>query len=121
MTVEWVVELVLNFWPASFLLTLVVELPLYVAVSRKRVPVWTGCLAGAVCSATTHPLLWFVWPLVVKRYVLFVVTGELLVLAIEGAVFYALTRPTSWTLSYLAGFVANAASLGVSLILIYWF
>ena len=105
-------------WIKAFLLTQVIEIPLYVLVGRKGrisaaappTPIWRLALAGAACSCITHPLLWFVWILVVKDYVLYVVSGEILVALIEIAVFYLAARPIRFRYAVLATLIANGAS-----------
>jgi hypothetical protein len=79
------------------------------------------------CSCLTHPLLWFVWPRVVPTsYAAYVVSGELLVCAVESAVFFALAGGLDrrrdaarlpLSLAIAASFLANATSYGLWLAL----
>ena len=101
-------------WLAALLLTLAVELPLYWQGLRRRVSGRRALGTGAACSLLTHPLLWFVWPAVAGgSYVTYVVTGELLVVALEGCVVLALARPTGLRGAFGVALLANAASFGV--------
>jgi len=111
---------VLRTWLSALALTLVVEVPLFVLIARrfgpttkKRAPLWRLALAGAAGTCVTHPALWFIWPLVINDYTLYIASGELLVAAIESVTFFALARPISLRLAIAASFVANAASYGV--------
>ena len=99
-------------------------------VARRHIGGARAAMAGAVGSCLTHPLLWFVWPGVIRAllgdsgggvsgvspYVVYLVSGELLVALIESATFWgaarALGRPMPWTLAVAASFLANAASFG---------
>lgn len=111
------VSLVLLWWIRSFAFTLAAEAPVYVLASRRVVPAWRACLAGMACSAITHPLLWFVWPRVIRDYATYIATGELLVAVIESLVFFLLCRPIRFSRAVAASFLANAFSYGLGLAL----
>jgi hypothetical protein len=116
---------ILPFWLEAFAFTLVVEIPLFVAVARlgaagaggRRAPLWRLALAGAAGTVLTHPLLWFVWPRVVHDYTAYIASGELLIAAIESATFFALARPITLARAIAASFIANAASFGLGVAL----
>jgi len=116
---------ILPLWFEAFAFTLVVEVPLFVAVARlpvgpprkTRAPLWRLAIAGAAGTCVTHPLLWFAWPLAVRDYTTYIWSGELLVAAIESATFFALARPIDWRRAVIASFTANAASFGLGLLL----
>jgi hypothetical protein len=117
-------------WLRSFAFTLVVEVPVFMLVARRHIRGPRAAAAGAVGSCLTHPLLWFVWPGVIRAllgatgglhpgvpaYLVYLVSGELLVALIESATFWgaarALGRPVPWALAVAASFLANAASFG---------
>jgi len=100
-------------WLRAFLLTQLVEVPLYVAIGWKRASLLHLAAAGAACTAITHPMLWFVWPHVVHDYTAFVITGEIAVTLAEGVVLWLLVPKISPTRAAGAALVANGASYGI--------
>lgn len=115
MTAE-VFWMVFPLWFRAFLFTLAVEIPLFVFLARRQIspPIRLSLkrLVFAAASGTlvTHPLLWFVWPLVVRDYVYYIASGELLIAAIESVTFYLLARPIRFTRALVTSVVANGAS-----------
>ena len=111
------------FWLKAFLFTLAVEVPIFWRVGKRdpqskgRVAWWRLVVAGAAGTCLTHPLFWFVWPLVVSDYTLYVVTGELLVAIIETFTFMAVAFPLRFRYALAASIIANAASFGFGLLL----
>ncbi len=104
-------ETVLGWWLRSFLLTLAVEVPVYVLVTQRWVRPSRAGGVGALASLVTHPALWFLWPRVVhSSYAAYIVSGELLVACIEATLFYALARPGGWSRAAAASLLANGAS-----------
>jgi hypothetical protein len=106
-----------HHWWSAFLLTLVLEIPVYVLLTRGRVPAWRSAAAGVVCSAVTHPLLWFAWPRTAMSYAAYLVTGELLVIAAETAIFWVVAHPLKLRRAALVALAANAASCLVGILL----
>lgn len=117
--------LLLPLWAKAFSLTLLFELPIYLFAARYRQdprrPVRVGrILIGAfLCSAITHPFLWFVWRPIVTQYVLYVISGESIVFLAETAIFYAIARPVTLLRASLCSFFANLSSFGLGM-LCYW-
>ena len=104
-------ETILGTWLRSLLLTLAVEVPVYVLVARTWVAAWRAGGVGALASLATHPALWFLWPRVVHgSYTAYIVSGELLVACAEAALFFVLARPGRWSRAVAASFLANGAS-----------
>jgi len=109
-------------WWHTFLFTLVVEVPLFVLVARtgaggvRTSPIVLAC-AGAMGTCITHPLLWFVWPLVGLSYSAYIVSGELIVAVVESFTFFAIARPIRLSRAVAASFIANAASYGLGALL----
>lgn len=111
-------------WLTAFALTLLVEIPVFALVARllergrtPRAPLWRLMVAGAVGTCITHPLLWFVWPHAFHEYSAYIVSGELLVAAIEAGTFYLLARPVRLSTAAAASFLANGASFLAGMIL----
>jgi len=110
-------------WLRAFLLTQVIEVPLYVAAGWKRASPLHLVAAGAACTAITHPLLWFVWPHVVHDYTAFVISGEIAVTLAESGLFFLLVPKISLARAAGAAFVANGSSYGIGELLraVGWF
>ena len=96
---------------------MLVELPLFVWLSRRWVPAWRAAAVGAAGTCVTHPLLWFVWSRFVADYTLYIVSGELLVASAEAVLFYALAKPGSLGRAVGVAFIANALSYGLGAML----
>lgn len=117
-----VFKTVLPLWLGAFGFTLAVELPLFVLVGwwlgrdAKRIAIWRLAVAGAAGTIVTHPLLWFVWPLVVHDYTDYIVSGEILVACVETLTFYAIARPACFLHAVAASFIANGFSYGLGLL-----
>jgi len=107
-----------NMWLVSFLFTLVVEVPIFAWIGKKNVPLWRGAIAGAAGTCLTHPLLWFVWPRIMHfSYTGYIVSGELIVAAIESFTFFALARPIPLSRAAAASLIANGTSYGLGVVL----
>jgi len=111
------VSLLFLMWVRSFVFTLAAEVPVYVLLVWKKVPLWRAVVAGMAGTCLTHPLLWFVWPKVVSDYTVYIVTGEILVAVIETLVFWIIARPVFFSRAVAASFIANAVSYGLGMLL----
>ena len=113
-----------QLWLSAFALTQLVEAPLYYwALSAQRAPHlaahhgprWARVTRRAALSlapsAMTHPLLWMLWPALMRPLGLsqwtLTCTGELLVWLTEGLMLWTLGLPHPWRWSL----AANALSL----------
>lgn len=102
-------------WLSAFLLTQLVEVPIYGYALRGRLLLAFGA------SALTHPIVWFaIQPLWPGRYHQGVLVAEAFAVIVEALYlrrFGALRRAWAWSLA------ANAASVAVSIAtraLIHW-
>lgn len=118
-----VFDIVFDHWTRAFAFTLALEVPLFVLVgwwlSRgrdRRPPIWRLAIAAAAGTMVTHPLLWFVWPLIVHDYTAYIVSGELIVATVETFTFFAIARPIRLVHAVAASFIANAASYGLGML-----
>jgi len=107
-------------WAAAFGLTLLIEVPIVLGILRGQA-VWPRLLLIAVgAQLITHPALWFVAPRF-EPYWAWLVVMELLVTAVEAALYAGLIRTTvpTWTrplvLGIAASLAANVTSTGVGL------
>ncbi len=105
-------------WAWAFVRTLLVEVPLVVLLVRAlrsgtQPTLSRAGLVALLGSAVTHPLLWFVWPLVVQDYHRYLLSGELLVVALEALLLWALLRPLSLRRCLGVSLVVNGASMAI--------
>lgn len=109
-------------WLDAFLLTQVVEVPIYLYALRRAVPKKPRRLAVAFgASAVTHPVVWLVIPeLVYAGWSPLPATYATLVLVAEG---FAVLVETAWLRAFdlrralLWAFGANMASFGTGQLL----
>jgi len=110
-------------WFRAFIVTLVVELPVYLLVARWRTgpgrvaPYWKTALGAVACSAVTHPWLWFVWRSLVHDYTTYVATGEVTAVVAEALIFYFSARPITLRRASAASLLANGASYACGVLL----
>ncbi len=107
-------------WAVAFGLTLLLEVPFYVALAWRKAAWWHLALAGAACTCVTHPLLWFVWIRVFdlhQDYDAYILTGELAVVVIETLVFFALVPKITFARAFVVACAANLFSWGLGRIL----
>jgi hypothetical protein len=112
----------LHIYLPSLLFTLAVELPLLVLLLRGRCDWHKAVLAGVVGTGVMHPTLWYLWPHLFETWLPYIVTGELLVLAVEAVVIHVVARPGSFYAALAASGLVNAASYlgGVGLRALGW-
>jgi hypothetical protein len=93
-------------WLWAFLFTQAIEVPIYAIPLRGRP------LVGFGASAITHPVVWFVFPLLIHDYAIMVVAAEVFAVVVEAAYLRAngVRRAFWWSLC------ANGASLGLGLV-----
>ena len=111
-------DALLHTWALAFAATQLIEVPIWVVTARagRAEPgVVRLAAAAAVCTAVTHPLLWFAWPRIVGVYSAYLVSGEVLVVAVETVLFRLLARSVPWSRCLAAGLLANGASLAAGL------
>lgn len=99
---------IIGLWLRAFVFTQIIEAPIY----RRMLGVsWGRALAP---TAITHPIVWFVFPLLRRvgfDYVTMIVFAELFAWFVEG-VFLANTKPlVSRKKAFLASLVANGTSV----------
>ncbi|MBI5534712.1 MAG: hypothetical protein HY898_18445 [Deltaproteobacteria bacterium] len=120
-------------WLKAFVLTLAIEIPIASMVLRpKAVGRARLVLLLAFANLATHPVVWFVFPMLpvdrylaaassalpfaVIRYAAFVLS-ELFAFAAEALFFALVFQGTSVRRALAASFAANATSLGIGLLL----
>jgi hypothetical protein len=94
----------------ALLLTLAVEVPLYVAalVGLRLAPWWRALLLSTVANLLTHPVLW--WALGDRPSLPAVAVAEVAVWLAEAGLLWLAIRRDPWVLLVVAA-GANAASI----------
>lgn len=114
----------MQLWPYIFVMTCLLELPIYLWLLRQAVkPAW-GLLLCLTLNLLTHPVVWFVLPALLENQVHYVLVAEAFAVIVEGLALIALTRWKRWEglpwLSLLGvAFLANAVSATVGELLGY--
>jgi hypothetical protein len=106
-------------WPSAFLVTVLVELPIVVALTRDiPLPSWRRAAIALVAQFATHPLVWFYFPALVG-----LAHNESLWLsegwawAAEAAIYWlVLPGRRPWRAFGISG-IANGLSLGTGIAL----
>lgn len=102
-------------WAIAFVATLVLEGPL-IFLLFKRLPVGKVLVAFLIANCTSHPFLWFGFP-VFEPYWLWVTIAELAIVAYESLVYWRVLRPhTSLPKAVVVSFAANTLSCMVGLL-----
>jgi len=98
----------LSQWFIAFIITQCLEMPVYLAAFRGRPLICFGA------SAITHPIIWFVFPLVIPldHYTLYLLAAESFAVIIEAFYlhFFGLKKALLWSLlansiSFLSGLI----------------
>jgi hypothetical protein len=100
-------------WFAAFVLTLVVETPIVVAVLRRREPDLVRlALIAVIANLATHPAVWFVFTQLflvgTREYVL---AAEVWAVGIEASVYLVVIRGVGARRAVTASVLANGASI----------
>lgn len=105
-------------WLGAFVTTVAVEVPIAaLALGRAGVTLPRGVGLGVFAQFATHPVLWFVLPVVLTERAVYVVVGEAAVTAMEAAL-YALAAPALGVRrAVLLSLVANGASVAAGQLL----
>ncbi len=105
-------------WFRAFVVTLVVELLVLAPILYKRDPKLDRCVTTVTLGqVTTHPIVWFVLPVLGLPYLIYSGVAELWAVVVE-ATLYRLVYPSlTVKRAGLLSLAANAASVVVGLIL----
>lgn len=101
----------LNNWSGAFLLTQLIELPIYLAFARS-LPLPKRCVYAFGASTITHPLIWFCLPWTGVSYWTLVFIAEAFAVVVEALWGRGWRVQRAWT----ASLVANALSAGAGLL-----
>lgn len=100
----------LNDWLGAFLLTQIIEVPIYCWMARTLTGTWRALYAlGA--STITHPLIWFCLPWQTGPYVPLLIAVEAFAVVVEAFWGRVWRVPSFWK----AALLANATSFGVGM------
>lgn len=105
-------------WFAAFVLTLVVETPIVVAVLRRGEPDLVRlALIAIIANLATHPAVWFVFTqLFLVGTPQYVLAAEAWAVAVEAAVYLVVIRGVGTRRAVTASVLANAASIVAGLL-----
>ena len=108
-------------WATAFIWTCAIETPVYVVLLRRSFPAWWGPVALSIgLQVATHPLLWLLFPRSGPFWTPFI-AFEVGVALVEGALVALLIRRKGerrpLCRGMLAGFLANALSAAIGLLL----
>jgi hypothetical protein len=107
----------------SYLLTVIIETVVLLALLSRRHSVGEKLFAGAWLSAVTYPIVWLVLPALIEERWLYVLVAETFAPVVEGALFWSAfvrhrPRDPRATRRDLAAIVlANLASFGLGEVL----
>jgi hypothetical protein len=106
-------------WILVFLLTLVLETPVVMILTRKL-----GVSAGRrlalilFANLATHPLVWFFFPANHLNWVTQTVLAEIWAFGAEAIFYWLVFRPITFARATLLSVAANGVSLGIGLLFI---
>jgi hypothetical protein len=101
----------MSAWLAAFVFTQIVEIPIYRRALDGRFWVAFGA------SAITHPVVWFLFPLLPLPYLAYTAAAEVFAVVVEALYLraFGLKNALAWSL------LANGASLSLGLLSRYLF
>ncbi|MFZ2279489.1 MAG: hypothetical protein WAW39_16965 [Prosthecobacter sp.] len=102
----------INEWSGAFLLTQLIELPIYLR-SARSLPALQRMAYAFGASTITHPVIWFCLPWEGAPYVALLIAAECFAIGAEGAWGGCWRVPRPWRASLLA----NAASLTAGMLI----
>ena len=103
--------MIVNDWSGAFLLTQLIEVPIYLRAARS-LPVLKRAAYAFGASTITHPVIWFCLPWESMPYATVLIAAECFAIGTEGLWGCCWRVPRPW----LASLVANAASLFAGII-----
>ena len=105
-------------WAILFAMTYLLELPIYQGLLRRVVRLRQGLLLCLALNVATHPIVWFVWPIVLENQLHYVLVAEAFAVLVEATLLWGMARWKRWPdgswLSFVGvAFLANAFSVAV--------
>ncbi len=97
----------------SLLVTLCIEVPVVFFLVRKKalnISPADSIVISATASLLTLPYLWFIFPVYITNYTLYVIIGEIVVTIIEAVIYWRLFR-ISMTQALVLSVIANVSSV----------
>jgi hypothetical protein len=110
-------------WAIAFLLTLAVEMPVYVLTTRQRLGFAAAILVGLGLNVATHPIAWTAIMLTRGSFPYAFLAIEGMVVLVEGALLFAVGRsrfarqPLTRSTCFAIALAANGFSAGLGLLL----
>jgi hypothetical protein len=94
----------LELWLNAFLLTLVLEMPIYFYFIKGKT--WERLFLSFAPTALAHPPLWFILPWGQYDFIFLFITGELLVVLFEGSFFKLMNVKNAFKLALGVNFIS---------------
>jgi len=106
-----------RLWATAFLVTWLSELGVATPLLPRAQP--RGRRLGAVTAANvlSHPAVWFVFPELLRPYLVMLVGAELWAVVSEALVYRLVFPELRWRRAFGVSLLANAVSLGLGLVL----
>ena len=102
----------LDDWSGAFLLTQLIEVPIYLRAARL-LPLLKRATYAFGASTITHPIIWFCLPWETMSYAMLLIVAEGFAFGTEGLWGQCWRVPRPW----LTSLAANATSLAAGMIL----
>jgi hypothetical protein len=103
-------------WLGQFLLTLAIEVPLLVLLTRaSRTDLGRRLLLAVFANLATHPVVWYVFPDLPIDFVWSLLLSEAWATATEAVFYRVVLDGLGWTRATLVSLAANGASFGAGL------
>ena len=101
-----------NDWSGAFLLTQLIEVPIYLRAARSQ-PLLKRAAYAFGASTLTHPIIWFCLPWETMPYATLLILAEGFAIGTEGLWGFCWCVPRPW----ITSLAANAASLIAGMLL----
>jgi hypothetical protein len=106
----------LDDWSGAYLLTQLIEVPIYLLAARSLSPLKRATYAFGA-STLTHPIIWFCLQWGTLPYAVLLIIAETFAISTEGLWGRSWHVPRPWLTSLLA----NAASFAIGMIIRHFF
>ena len=108
----------LRAWLAAFVLAIGSELAVAVPLlAPSGANAWRRCAAVCLAQLATHPVVWFILPLVGLARPAYILAAEAFALAIEALIYRFVFERLSWSRALATSALANGVSFALGWLL----
>lgn len=107
----------LSGWGRAFALTLAVEVPLVIALTKGTAPLPQRVALAVIANLASHPLVWFVFPELGLDYHAWLVLAEAWAVLVETFVYMTQVPALGLRRAALISLAANATSVAAGFVL----